>query len=236
MLDKTKGKNISKPYKGPKAKSPYDPYIAGRNEWNERYGSIVRHARIAWGVAACAILVALASITYGFNLAAQATIVPYVIEVDATGTAMAAGPAQKTQFKQDLIVDAELGRFVRNWRTVTVDSRLQRSFIDTLYSRLSGGDPAQPKMNDFFREEGNSPFSRAALETVTINVGEPINITPTSYQVDWTETSFNREGLQTSRRQYRAILTIKIIEPKTAAAIRANPLGIFITDVDYSEV
>lgn len=232
VLTGTKSKGES----GNDGDKAYNPYVAGRQEWNERYGSTIQENRVLRIVTGGALLLAVCAIVYALRLAGQATVIPYVIEVDSTGVTRAVGPARQVNFDQARIIDAELEVFVRNWRTVTADSTLQRLFIDKMYSRLSSVDPAVEKMNNYFRTEGNDPFKRAALSTVTIDPPIINAVTNDSYQVTWSETEFDRSGTEIGKKRFQAVVSIKIVEPTSSAAIQRNPLGIFVSDIDYSEI
>jgi type IV secretion system protein VirB5 len=55
-----------------------------------------------------------------------------------------------------------------------------------------------------------------------------------SFQVKWTETAFER-GSASGTSRWTAILTIKVEPPRSAAALRKNPLGLFVEAIDWSE-
>ncbi|MGH7857164.1 MAG: VirB8/TrbF family protein, partial [Candidatus Binatia bacterium] len=68
-------------------------YIEARREWNDRYADLSRATR-NWQIAAAAAL-ALDLILAGgvVWLAQRRVVIPYVVEVDKLGYAVAAGPA-----------------------------------------------------------------------------------------------------------------------------------------------
>ena len=87
-----------------------NPYVEARQEWNDRYLDLVR-ARRWWQLAAVAELVVVGLLSAGLvALSLQHKTVPYVVEVDALGAAIAVKPAEAggrpTDGNQGLIVVA----------------------------------------------------------------------------------------------------------------------------------
>ena len=56
---------------------------------------------------------------------------------------------------------------------------------------------------------------------------------PTTYQVQWRETTFNA-GAGAATENWTGLFTTKINPPKNEAELRANPLGIYITAFQWS--
>ena len=70
-----------------------NPYLSARREWNERYGDYIARAR-NWRSAAFAALAISAVLALGVVWeAAQSKVVPYVVEVDKLGDAIAVARA-----------------------------------------------------------------------------------------------------------------------------------------------
>ena len=66
-----------------------NPYVEARREWNDRYLDLARERRL-WQIIASAELVVLLIVAGGFVwLSLQHKIVPYVVEVDSLGAALA---------------------------------------------------------------------------------------------------------------------------------------------------
>ncbi|OYW98314.1 MAG: conjugal transfer protein TrbF, partial [Rhizobiales bacterium 32-66-8] len=67
------------------ASPPDNPYIAARQEWNERYGSYVK-AAAAWRlVGITGMLMAVVGFSYALYQSTQVKLVPYIVEVDRLG-------------------------------------------------------------------------------------------------------------------------------------------------------
>jgi type IV secretion system protein TrbF len=85
--------------------------------------------------------------------------------------------------------------FINDARLVTPDIALQRKAIFRVYAMLSANDPATAKSNQWFNgSEDASPFNRAKKETVSIEIHTVIPQTPETWQVDWVETVYDRQG------------------------------------------
>ncbi|HMM73526.1 MAG TPA: conjugal transfer protein TrbF, partial [Rhodocyclaceae bacterium] len=180
---------------------PENPYLAARQEWNERYGSYVMAAR-AWRiVGVTGMLMAGIGFSYALYQSTQVKLVPYIVEVDRLGTAASAGFPQQIEYADARVVRATLGSFVSNFRSVTPDAVVQKQYIDRTYALLRTSDPATEKINAWFR--GNSPFDRAVTMTVAIEVTNIVPLSNQSYQVDWTEFQRDRQGKELGTRRYR---------------------------------
>jgi len=208
---------------------PENPYLAARQEWNERYGSYVK-AAAAWRiVGVTGTLMAVIGFSYALFQSTQVKLVPYIVEVDQLGTAASAGFPQQIEYADARVVRATLGSFVANFRSVTPDAVVQKQYIDRTYAHLRTSDPATEKVNAWFR--GNSPFDRARTMTVAIEV---TNISNQSFQVDWTEYERDRQGKELGMRRFRGIATVTLTPPQDEAVIRFNPIGLYLKDFDWT--
>ena len=211
---------------------PENPYLAARQEWNERYGSYVVAAR-AWRIVGITgLLMAVIGFSYALYQSTQVKLVPYIVEVDRLGTAASAGFPQQIEYADARVVRATLGSFVANFRSVTPDAVVQKQYIDRTYALLRTSDPATEKINAWFR--GNSPFDRAVTMTVAIEVTNIVPLSNQSYQVDWTEFQRDRQGKELGTRRYRGIATVTLTPPQDEAVIRFNPIGLYLRDFEWT--
>ena len=209
-----------------------NPYLAARNEWNERYGSHVRSAA-AWRIVGIAGMT-MAVIGFGYALyqSTQVKLVPYIVEVDKLGTTSNAGVPQQIEYADPRVVRATLGSFVSNFRSVTPDGVVQKQYIDRTYALLRTSDPSTQKINAWFR--GNSPFEKAKTSTVAIEVNNIVALSNQSYQLDWTEFERDRRGKETATRRFRGIATVTLTPPQDEGVIRLNPIGLYVRDFDWT--
>lgn len=217
-----------------------NPYLTARRSWNEHVGSVVSSRQTWQVVGILSLLIALASVGGIAYVGSQSKFIPYVVQVDKLGQAVAVAPAQAAGRADKRVVEASLAAFVADARLVTPDVALQRKAVFRVYSMLSPNDPATAKMNEWLSAtEESKPFTRAKLETVSIDVTSALPQTPETWQIDWVETSRDRQGLLKGQPfRMRALVNVYIVEPTnstTEEQIRNNPLGIFIRDFSWSK-
>lgn len=213
-------------------KAPENPYLAARQEWNERYGSAIHAARSWKIVGVTGMLMAVIGFGYALYLSTQVKLVPYIVEVDRLGTAVQAGFPQQIEYADPRVVRATLGTFVASFRSVTPDTVVQKQYIDRTYALLRTSDPATEKINNWFR--GNSPFDRARTMTVSIEATSIVPLSNLTYQVDWTEYERDRQGKELATRRFRGIATVTLTPPQDESVIRLNPIGLYLTDFDWT--
>ena len=211
---------------------PENPYLAARQEWSERYGSYVKAAS-AWRIIGIlGLSMAVTGFGYAMYLSTQVKLVPYIVEVDKLGTAVTAGFPQQIEYADARVVRSTLGNFVSSFRSITPDAVVQKQYIDRTYALLRTSDPSTEKINAWFR--GNSPFERAKKNTVAVEVNNIVALSTKTYQVDWTEFERDRKGKETGTRRFRGIATVALTAPQDEAIIRLNPIGLYVTDFDWT--
>lgn len=211
---------------------PENPYLAARHEWSERYGSYVKAAS-AWRIVGIlGLSMAVIGFGYAMYLSTQVKLVPYIVEVDKLGTAVTAGFPQQIEYADARVVRSTLGNFVSSFRSITPDAVVQKQYIDRTYALLRTSDPSTEKINAWFR--GNSPFERAKKNTVAVEVNNIVALSTKTYQVDWTEFERDRKGKETGKRRFRGIATVALTAPQDEAIIRLNPIGLYVTDFDWT--
>jgi type IV secretion system protein VirB5 len=211
---------------------PENPYLAARQEWNERYGSYTK-AAAAWRIVGITGMT-MAVIGFGYALyqSTQVKLVPYIVEVDQLGTAVSGGFPQQIEYADPRVVRATLGSFIANFRSVTPDTVVQKQYIDRTYALLRTGDPATEKVNAWFRT--SSPFERARTMTVGIEVTNIVPLSTQSFQVDWTEYERDRQGKELAVRRFRGVATVTLTPPQDESVIRVNPIGLYLKDFDWT--
>ena len=211
---------------------PENPYLAARQEWNERYGSYVQ-AAAAWRIVGItSLMMAVIGFSYALYQSTQVKLVPYLVEVDRHGTAVSAGFPQQLEYADQRVVRATLGTFIANFRSVTPDTVVQKQYIDRTYAHLRDNDPATEKVNAWFRS--NSPFDRARKITVAIEATSIVPLSSQTYQIDWAEYERDRQGKELGLRRFRGIASVTLTPPQDEAVIRLNPIGLYLKDFDWT--
>lgn len=208
-----------------------NPYLSARREWNERYGDYISRAR-TWQ------LVALASIglsaVLGFSLvqiAGQAKVQPFVVEVDKLGDAVAVKRADKAVIPDERIIRYQLANFITNARGVTPDAVVQKRWLDGLYS-MSTSSAAQ-YLNEYYRK--TDPFETARTSMVAVDIQTALPLSKDTWQVQWTETRRGLNGLVEGQTRWQAVLTIKMFLPTSPAQIIANPTGVVVEQITWTQ-
>jgi type IV secretion system protein VirB5 len=186
------------------------------------------------------LLIALTSISGIIYIGSQSKFVPYIVEVDKLGQPLAIAPAQRSAPIDPRIMSASLSSFVSDARLVTPDVALQRKAIFRVYALLSPNDPGTLKMNEWFKgAENSSPFKRAEKEQVSVDIASIIQQTPETWQVDWVETTRDRQGVIAGQPAHmRALVTAYVVNlsPNTSEEhLRQNPLGIYVRDFSWTK-
>ena len=217
-----------------KSKTP-NPYLDARREWNERYGSYVAMARFSKKIAYIASMIALVSVAGAIWLAGQKEVKPYVVEVDRNGLIQnVKGIGEIDKKTQARIIKAQLASFVEKFRDVVLDAQIQRQNVLEIYKYLRKSTPAFTKITNFFQK--NDPFERARKETVFAAITRIMPLKDNAWQIEWKETTMDRKtGEPLKTNNFKMICYISISPPNDEAAIIKNPLGIIISDLNWSK-
>lgn len=224
---------------GRRAGESENPYLAARRTWNAHVDAIVA-ARQTWQlVGVLSLLIALAGVGGMIHIGSQSRFIPYVIEVDKLGQARAAGPLTAAAKADPRVIHASVAEFITDARLVTPDVALQRQAVFRVYAKLAASDPATAKMNEWLNATPeSSPFKRAATVMVGIDIQSVLPQSPDTWQVDWLETTRDRQGLrQGVPVTMRALVTVYSAQPTpatTEAELRLNPLSIYVRDFAWS--
>ncbi|TWI62555.1 type IV secretion system protein VirB5 [Pseudoduganella lurida] len=218
-----------------------NPYLSARRTWNEHVGGVVAARRNWQLLCILSLLVALAAVGGMIHIGSQTRFVPYVVQVDRLGQPLAVAPAQKAAPADPRVIHAAVAAFIGDIRLVTPDIALQRKAVFRVYAMLAPNDPATARANEWLNgSEENSPFRRAANETASTEIVSVLPQTADTWQVDWTETVRDRQGVVKGKPyQMRALVTVYTTAPTpstTEEDIRNNPLGIHVRDFSWSKL
>lgn len=220
--------------KPPVAEKGGNPYLSGREEWLERYGSYISRAA-QWRMAAfiCLIITAV-SITGNVIQASQTKTIPYIIEVDNLGKAAVVARADTASTTPKRLIQAEIAKCVSDWRTVTADVELQQKMIERLSFFMAGS--AKGVLRQWY--EDNNPYEIAKSgKLVHVEIkGLPLPVSSDSYRVEWVETVRSHAGVMLDAHTYEATVTIQINPPTADAVLLRNPGGVYITALSAGKV
>jgi type IV secretory pathway TrbF-like protein len=210
----------------PKVETPSAIYLAGRREWNERYGSYISRAK-HWRLAAMCSIAALAvSSLSNVWLAQQAHVVPYIVQVDKLGEAVAVHRVPVSPPVDAIRIRAQLARWISDTRTVYSDPTAELNIVTEGYSWVDRQSDATGQLDAWFR--ANNPNERAKKETVGVSIESVGQIGADTWSVDWSEDRTTKDGLAPTRSYWRASVKIKIDPPRDDASLIANPSGLYV--------
>lgn len=212
-----------------KTPQPETPYQKAAQVWDERLGSARVQAK-NWRYIAFGSLI----LSAGFASAlvyqsARGTVVPWVVQVDNLGQALAVAPAAADYRPTDPQVAWHLARFIEQTRSIPADPIIVRQNWLRAYEWTT--DRGAAALNDYAR--ANDPFTKVGKHQIAVEVSSVIRASPDSFRVAWTERHFENSQLGATER-WTAILTIVIQPPRDAERLKVNPLGIYINAINWS--
>lgn len=209
---------------------PVTPYQKAAQAWDERIGSARVQAHnwrlVALGSVSVSLILAASLLWFGRS----ATTTPYIVEVDPRGGARAVGPAIETYKPNDAQIAYHLARFVDNVRSLSSDAVVVKQNWLKAYDFAT--ERAAVTLNEYARD--NDPFAKVGRETIAVEVTSVVRASESSFQVRWLERTFEGGALKESRRM-TGIFSLVITSPRTAEAVRKNPLGIYVHTFSWSQ-
>ncbi len=216
---------------GTPAETDLDPYLNARREWNERYGSYIARAR-NWRYAALGSIAVSAVLALGVIwLASQSKFVPFVVEVDKLGQAVAVRPADRAAAVDQRVIKAQLASWITDVRSVSSDPIAQKALLARAYAMVDSSGATI--LNEYFK--ANSPFDIAQNGTVGCAIDAVLPISDRTYQVQWAEDARDLQGRITKTTHWQASLEIELNPSSDEAGLFKNPLGIFVHNIRWTE-
>ena len=213
-----------------KTPQPETPYQRAAQVWDDRIGSARVQAK-SWRYAFFGALGLSAILTGGLLWQnARGTIVPWVVEVDKLGEARSVAPADADFTPSDTQIAFHLARFIENVRSIPDDPIVVRQNWLRAYDFAS--DRGALALNEYAR--ANDPFAMVGREQVAVEVTSVIRASPKSFRVAWVERRY-RDGALAETSRWTAILGIAVQPPRDPDALTRNPLGIFVTSINWSK-
>jgi type IV secretion system protein VirB5 len=212
------------------------PHAKARQEWDLRMGSTVVQAknwRLATFAALGLLLVSMIGIIY---LGAQPKAVPLVVQVDKLGAPTYVGPVDQAarDFKPAApSLQYHLRRFVDDTRSISSDPAvLKRNWLDA-YKLVTPSGANQ--LNAYVHD--TNPFKRLDDDVrVSVQVNVTVPLSRDTWQVDWTETTWDQNGNPTASAVWRGNFRLLIRQPESEEDLAANPLGLFIDEFHWARL
>lgn len=223
------------PFKRPSAHygtspQPTTPYQRAAQAWDDRIGSARVQAR-NWRLMALGSLLLSAGLGSALVVqSARGVVTPWVVQIDRFGQAQAVAPAEADYQPSDPQIAWHLSRFIEEVRSIPADPVVVRRNWLRAYDYTT--DEGAQALSDWART--NDPFVLVGRTQVAVDVSSVIRASDTSFRVAWTERRYVDGQLATTER-WTAILTVVVQPPRTAEALRKNPLGVFVRALNWSK-
>ena len=220
--------------KPPEGASGGNPYLNAREEWMERYGNYISRATQWRRAAFLTLIIAALSLAGNVVQMTQTKIVRYFVVVDELGKTVAEKIQGHGGGTPEKVVQAAVAQAIVDWRTVTVDTELQKRMINNLTMHTAGA--TRGMLTQWY--EQNSPYDVAKSgRLVHVEVkGIPLPVTKGSYRVEWNEIVRNLQGIELGRENFEAIATVELLPPVKEEILLANPGGVYITNLSTAKV
>jgi type IV secretion system protein VirB5 len=208
---------------------PVTPYQKAAQAWDDRIGSARVQAK-NWRLTALGSLVLSSLLACGLIWQSlQSRVVPYVVEIDKLGGVQAIGPAIQNYKPSDAQIAFFLAKFITDVRSLSIDPIVIRKNWLNAYDYVT--DHGAVFLNDYAQK--NDPFRSVGERTVSAAVTSVVRISDSSFEVKWTEETYEHDALASTAR-WTAVLSIVTKTPSTVEALRKNPLGLYINGIDWS--
>ena len=214
-----------------------NPYLSARKEYGDRYGSSVRDAARWRQISFVVVMLCAAFGVMMMWLASQNKVVPYIVQVDKHGYAVAIKSSEQGAIADTRVIVATLGGFFVNFKTVITDVSSQKRMVNEVYSYLAKGSAAESFVSHYYQE--HNPFVATQdrnRNTVQVEIRSIVRSgnTDKSWQVLWSEEKLE-QGTVIERTDWRAIVSIAVSPVRELSEVLQNPLGIFITDINMAQ-
>ncbi|OIQ87404.1 VirB8 protein [mine drainage metagenome] len=209
---------------------PETPYQKAAQVWDERIGSARVQAK-NWRLMAFGSLILSAGLAGGLLWqSARGTVVPWVVQVDKLGEAQAVAPAQADYQPNDAQIAWYLARFIEQVRSIPADPIIVRQNWLRAYDFTTRAGAAA--LNDYARAD--DPFAKVGRQQIAVDVSSVIRASPGSFRVAWVQRRY-QDGALAATERWTAILSVIIQSPHDADHLRKNPLGIYVTAINWSK-
>lgn len=209
---------------------PTTPYQRAAQAWDDRIGSARVQAR-NWRLMALGSLLLSAGLATGLVVqSARGVVTPWVVQIDRFGQAQAVAPAEADYQPTDPQIAWHLSRFIEEVRSIPADPVVVRRNWLRAYDYTT--DEGAQALSDWART--NDPFAQLGRVQVAVDVSSVIRASDESFRVAWTERRYV-DGQLAGTERWTAILTVVVQPPRSAEALRKNPLGVFVRALNWSK-
>jgi type IV secretion system protein VirB5 len=214
--------------------TPKSPAERTEAAWDKRIGAVVMQnynlRRILVGLIIVCIL-----LTSGLVIQSlKSTVIPYIVEVDtSTGMVKNAGTLKENNYTpQEAEIKYFLSKFVINTREIPLDPVVYNYRLNEADAFLTKS--AATKMSAEIKNEKIA--EKFGKKTVQVNITSVLPMEGSnSYQIQWNEEEFSISSGEKVVTPMTSIFTVTNIPAKNEDTLKVNPLGIYISDFNWSK-
>ena len=214
-----------------------DPYIRARKEYDDITHNL-NASKHNWQ-RLCFMLAAVLIISVAGHVVAikKSHVVPYIVEVDQLGRAMAINAAKDIPLNDERIIKAFVYQYVTRARSVLSDPEALRSNLKQVYQESIKS--VQSNFLDGHYKDHN-PFEYAQHKgTCHVEMLIFLKESENTYAVEWREIERNYENQLLSESRYKALISVAQIPHSNAEQYQEdplNPFGLYVTSLSWSRL
>jgi type IV secretion system protein VirB5 len=205
------------------------PYLRAKQVWDGRIGDAYAHAR-NWRIMAFCMVGVSVIFAAGFVYEATRTkIATYYVPISEIGKPGKVVLANNTYTPTNAAITYFLSNWVRTSFAKPLDPIVLRENMLRSYSVLRG--KAFTTMTEWANQ--NDPMKEIGHIARTVTVDAILQRTDTTWEVDWSETTFT-DGARSGVARYTGLFSVDSAPPTNQTELMANPLGLHLNSVTWS--
>ena len=177
------------------------------------------------------------SITSNIFTIKKSHVVPYIVEVDNLGRALATNEVKDVPLNDERIIKAFVYQYIDQARSVISDPESLRNNLIQVYQESIKS--VQSNFLDGYYKE-NNPFDYAQNKgTRHIELLVFLKEAENTYSVEWREIERNYENQVLGESHYKALISVIQIPHTNEDQFRENPLnpfGLYVTSLSWAKL
>lgn len=205
------------------------PYLRAKQIWDNRIGDGYAHAR-NWRIMAFCMAGVSLIFAAGFVYEATRTkIAAYYVPISEIGRPGKVVLAGNTYTPTNAAITYFLSDWVRTAFSKSLDPIVLRENMMRSFAVLRG--KAFTTMTEWANQ--NDPMKDVGHSARTVTVDAILQRTDTTWEVDWSETTFT-DGARSGVARYTGLFSVDATPPSNQAELLANPLGLHLNSITWS--
>ena len=211
-----------------------NPYMAARQERQDRQLNILAAGRLWRSIAVLALLSNIALTSGMVALTRMRKETPFVIAVDKWGYTVPVGRGEPASI--ETYVQYHLKEFIRLSRGISVDTFALEGNIKRAYTFVKKPSSAFNFLQEYYTEV-QKPFERAKQLSVYPDDISIIRVSQFSFRARWSEVMRTISGHELSRERYWGEFTYRLYpaEKQDASERDENPLALKIEQITWAK-